>query len=390
MAEKYTITLGGWYQRTTLHLSEIYGFLSSGFSKLNLSKDKLHEYHQNLKLQKVSREVGYLEYVKAVNDDDIEIRYYEDGLYVLECSSDDIFSAQDNLKNYLDKYFNPAVAYIFSLGAPTPKVLADIKTVHPVVVGLIKENPEEFQVDAKKYGEVYSKITSDEITVFKTSLFIFVVASPKQKKAMTEIIETQIFFREFKDQLEKYLSIHRTIWEEISAIREKRFIKGNDIENQRIKLENYQKTINLIGSRINQMGAYIHTRASIAKDLQIESQLITLFQYKFEILTDTNTYIQEIWNMTKEYLNTALEIIRDLENKKVNNSIRSIQILASVGVISGLFGYLTKDSFPNITTTGLIYFAILVFASWPLNYLVTLIYKNIKYKINFPEYQSKI
>src|SRR3989339_864625 len=78
-----TITFGGWYQRTTMHLSEVFQFLSEGTSKLDLEKD-----------------------IKK-------------------------------LKEYFDTKYNPAINYLFSLGAPTPKILANIKDDHPIVIGEI-------------------------------------------------------------------------------------------------------------------------------------------------------------------------------------------------------------------------------------------------------------
>jgi len=130
------ITVGGWYQRTTLHLSEIYGFLAEGYSKLNLSKEKLSEYRQALNIKSVVRESSYLEYILLQTSDGITIKYYEDGLYVLEIESNDIKISQQKLVDYFENKFNPAIAYIFSLGAPTPKILANIKTDHPTVIGL--------------------------------------------------------------------------------------------------------------------------------------------------------------------------------------------------------------------------------------------------------------
>ncbi len=41
--QKYTVTYGGWFQRTTLHLSEVHYLFSDGNSDLNLSKEKLKE-----------------------------------------------------------------------------------------------------------------------------------------------------------------------------------------------------------------------------------------------------------------------------------------------------------------------------------------------------------
>lgn len=338
-----------------------------------------------MELKQVTRETGNLEFVRALTTGGIEIRYYEDGLYVLELFSEDINAGKKTLENYFEEVFNPGISYIFSLGAPTPKVLANIKSDHPTVISLATNNPADLTIDQSKFGNVYSQITSDGITVYKTPDYIFIVTSVDKKNIAKDLIEMQIFFREFKDQLEKYLNIHRKIWEEISAIKERSFIKGSEVENVRTKLDSYQKTINLIDSRINQMSTYIHTRAAITKDLKIESQLATLFQYKFEILSDTHAYIKEIWRMTNNYLSTAIETIKDIENRGLNNSIKSLQVITSIGVLSGILGYLSRDTLPKITYPGFVYFAILIIVIWPINYAISLIYKNHRYKINFPD-----
>ena len=53
---KIKIYYGGWYQRTTLHLSEIYDFLKRGHSNLDLDKRKLELLRNGLGLVSVSRE----------------------------------------------------------------------------------------------------------------------------------------------------------------------------------------------------------------------------------------------------------------------------------------------------------------------------------------------
>ncbi|KKT78200.1 MAG: hypothetical protein UW73_C0005G0025 [Microgenomates group bacterium GW2011_GWB1_44_8] len=387
---KTIVTFGGWYQRTTLHLSEIYGFLASGFTQLDLSKEKLQELRQKMDLKEVTRETGSLEYVKAQTNSGIQIRYYEDGLYILELYTGNIEEAAATLKQYFEEVFNPGISYIFSLGAPTPKVLANIQTEHPTVISVTADDPSSYQIDPHKFGGVYSQVTSQGVTVFKTRNYIFIVTDSSRETVAQDLVDMQIFFREFKDQLEKYLNIHRKIWEEISAIKERSFIKGSEVENVRTKLDSYQKTINLIGSRINQMNAYIHTRASIAKGVKIETQLVSLFQYKFEVLSDTHSYIKEIWRMTADYLSTAIDVVKDIENRGLNNNIRSLQVITSIGVLSGILGYLGRDTLPKITYPGLIYFFILLIVIWPINYGINLIYKNHKYKITFPERATNI
>ncbi len=392
MSDSHTfkVTYGGWYQRTTLHLSEIYNLFANGESNLNLSKEELKNFQANLELQDIFRESSSLEYVKATTASGVEIRYYEDGLYILEIITDDIFAAQELLEEYLEKKLNPAISYIFSLGAPTPKILANIKTVHPVVISVFEKEGKDFVPDESQFGRVYTKISSDSITVYKTPQFIFVTTGKKSDNSLTNLIETQIFFREFKDQLEKYLSIHRTIWEEISDIKEAKVIKGVDVEGIRGKLDGYQKTISLITNRINQMNSYINTRSSIAKHLKIEQDLVSLFEYKFETLTDTLSYIKEIWKMTTDYLGSAISNLVEIKNQTTSNNLKSLQTITSIGVISGVLGYLSATKLPTVSKEGAIYFLVLFCLTWAMNYVIVRKYKNKKYSLKFGERISNI
>ena len=278
----FTITFGGWYQRTTLHLSEIYDLFARGKSNLNLDQEKLNKFLRNFDFVEVTREWGDLEYIKCKTRNGIEVRYYEDGLYILEIMTNDVKSGQNILKYYYEEHIHPAVSYIFSLGAPTPKVLAAIKTSHPIVISTVTTKTKDF---LKKYefGEVYNEVISKNLSVFKTPKYV-VMVSTKKEKYLQDLIEMQIFFREFKDQLQTYLDIHREVWEEISEIKERGTIQGKDVEAVRSRLDSLQKTISLIKSRINQMGVYVKTRSSIASKLEIDGQLQSIFQYKYETL----------------------------------------------------------------------------------------------------------
>lgn len=388
---QYTVTFGGWYQRTTLHLSEIYGFLSAGFSKLNLSKVKLERLQQSLDLTHVSREVGYFEYVYATTRQGIEIRYYEDGLYIFQLKTDDIDAASQQLRDYYENLFEPAMAYLFSLGAPTPKLLANLKTEHQIVVHGSIAKLSEFRVD-EKYGDVYSHLSHDDIAVAKTTSHIFIMSRAGNSSLVQELVEMQIFFREFKDQLEKYLNIHRDIWEAIDQIATRKHIRGKEVEKVRALLDSYKKTIGLITNRINQMGNYANTRASITDNLKLEDELLSLFQYKFEVLTDTLEYIKEIWVMTSDYLDQAIDIVSDIQSRAANSSIESLRAITTIGVITGVLAYLQTTELPQawVTQTGIIYFAIIFTATWLVNWAVGAAYRMIRYKVEFVDRVSKI
>lgn len=387
---KFKITFGGWYQRTTLHLSEIYDLFVEAKSNLNLSKEQLAEYARLLDFASVTREAGYLEFIRATTRNGIEVRYYEDGLYILEIESSDIEGGKKMLSDYFENRLSPAIAYIFSLGAPTPKILANIKTVHPTVISVTGKNPASYVVDTTIFGEVYQKIVAKDIVVYKTPLYIFVVSKPGAEEKVADVVAMQIFFREFKDQLEKYLNIHRNLWEEISAIKERKSVKGNEVEVLRSKLDHYQKAISLISNRINQMGTYIRTRSSVAKKLDIENHLTELFQFKFEVLSDTLDYIKELWKMTVDYLNSAIQNLVEIKGQSTTRGIQSLQLITSLGVVSGIIGYLSKNEFPQITAIGALYFLLIIVATWLVNYTLTRLYVAKKYRLSFGERASDI
>jgi len=383
---KFTVIYGGWYERTTLHLSEVYDLMALRSSKLDLSKEKISELCDGLGISTVSREAGYLEFVKAMTADGILIKYYEDGLYVLESEIDDIADVPGErvrLEKYFNENLNPALSYIFSLGAPTPKVLANIKTNHPTVVSGLSPRAAAGSIDEAIFGPIYSSTSSSGISVIKTPLYIFVMATPASASLAPSVVENLIFFREFKDHLEKYLNIHRSIWEEIADIKEKKAIRGRDVDTVRGKLDSYQKTIELIANRINQMGSYVKTRSEIAGGLKVGGYLEELFQYKFETLLATLDYIKEIWNMTSGYLTSSINNLLEIKGQSTARGVQSLQVITSLGVVSGIIGYISRNELPRVTAAGAIYFAGIITFTYFVNVGISRLYKNKKYNLKF-------
>jgi hypothetical protein len=52
-------------------------------------------------------------------------------------------------------------------------------------------------------------------------------------------------------------------------------------------------------------------------------------------------------------------------------------------VITGVVGYLSATKLPTVSRPGIIYFVILFFATWLMNYVISKKYKNKKYSLKF-------
>ena len=214
------IYIGGWFQRTTLHLTEIWNFLKHGESNLDLPKEKLFEARKNLSIIGVSRESGPLEYISAKTNLGISYRIYEDGLIVLEKDFTGLKKDFKDIRDYYENKLSKGLSYIFSKGAPVPKELADIKTILPYIVTVHDaEESEARQIFKDENEEIYSVLSTENVVVYR-SPGVILINNLKDEDLLRGIIESQIFFREFKSQLHRYLEIHRTIWEKIRKIKE--------------------------------------------------------------------------------------------------------------------------------------------------------------------------
>jgi hypothetical protein len=284
------IHVGGWFQRTTLHLSELYDFLLEASSPLDLDSEKLKKLRAALNIKSVEMKVGRLQYIETVTTDAIRFNIYEDGLIVLERDGGDTKTLQKDitsLTNYYETKLSPAFEYVFSLGAPVPKELANIKTVYPYFVILRDASNDDALALLEEFKQTkYFEINHDAYDIFRGNKLYLINNKSEKLDHISRFVEEQIFIREFKGQMHRYLNLHRFIWEKIADIKERGKIKGSDIGGFRGKIEGYAKTINLIDTRIDQMGTYIRTRESIAKNDDRLKNFTTVFEYKYETLSD--------------------------------------------------------------------------------------------------------
>lgn len=375
------IYIGGWFQRTTLHLTEIWDFLKYGKTNLNLQKDKLDLAKNELDIKEVTRQNGLLEYIQIETNSKINYRIYEDGLIILEKDFDELENDFESIKQYYDEKLSKSLSLIFSKGAPVPKELANIKTILPYIIMASDAKKEEAEKLFKNQNEdIYSALSTDKTEVYRSS-GIILINNLENKGLAREIIESEIFFREFKTQLGRYLSIHRTIWEKIEKIKEVKKIKGNQIEKLRNELAIYQKTINLISARIEQMDTYILTRQRVTGLQKIDDNLKEIFQFKFETLIDTHEYIKDLWQMTNHYLASAIELLTSLQAESTKNTISSLQLITSIGVVAGIISYLESDRLPNFTIVGILYFFLLLFVALIINNFLSSFYRNKKFNV---------
>lgn len=390
------VYIGGWFQRTTLQLSEIYDFLKYGESELKLDKNKLKKLWDNLDINKdigVNYKIEGLEYLTYTTNSNISIKIFEDGLITLHKSDIidmAVFRETDFLADYYEGCLSKAINYLFSLGAPVPKELANIKSVYPYFIVLNKGSKKDVDLlISKTENQKYFEYSSDIYDIDRGDIYYFINNKKASELEVERYIEEQIFIREFKAQLHRYLNMHRIIWEKIADVKENANITGKEIIKCSNKIDGYAKTVNLIEGRINQMSSYLKTRERLAKDDVSLRESLDLIGYRYETLGNTLTYIKDLWKMTNNYVTSAAKLFNNLKGDVTNKSISDLTIVTSMGVGASLIGLFTKSE-PSFSLFSLIYFFILALIGFTVNSVMKYIANNKKYEINDIEYDKNI
>ncbi len=235
----------------------------------------------------------------------------------------------------------------------------------------------------------YFEFQNDKYDVIRGDKYYFINNKTQSSEKIERYIEEQIFIREFKGQMHRYLNIHRIIWERIDEVKEHVKVKGSEIVKFTSKIEGYAKTINLIDGRIKQMSTYISTREKIAKSDEELAEFLAISGYRYETLRDTLNYIQYLWSMTQNYVNSAQKQFNNIKGDVTNKSVNSLTIVTSMSAGAAIIG-LFQESAPQFTIFGVVYFFVLALIGWGSQKLLGYISKKQSYDVTDVEYEKNI
>lgn len=333
------IILGTWFPRTEIHLEEIYQFFKNGQAE-GLEKKELRMYWRSLHIEEVEfQDNSDFERVKFVSHG-VTTSITEDGIILFSVETENSLNDLKRIEDFYVEKFGPALAYLFSKGAPLPQSLAQVREIYPkIVVGknITKEETENF---FKENGDVYlTSTSSQDITIFygRTSELINIEGVKPDEKTLEQLFEYVVFARTFSQLLKRYLSLHRTTWSDISSIYESEGMRYRDFPLVRSRILEILKTISFIRARMEQMGHILEARNIIIQD-PLRDTLSRLGFNRMETLRSTLDYSKSLWQMTKDYSESTLTLFESVVEENTQREIRLLQQVAVAGMMVGFFG----------------------------------------------------
>jgi hypothetical protein len=130
------------------------------------------------------------------------------------------------------------------------------------------------------------------------------------------------------------------------------------------------------------MNLYIPTRSAVVQNNEWQKFLTGTLEFQYNNLDHTLDYIKSLWDMTMNYLDSAIEIFTEINTLSTRDSVNALTVISSIGVISGVLGFLAATQFPSVTRVGMAYFAILLVGTILINRILAFVYSHLRYKIN--------
>jgi len=137
------------------------------------------------------------------------------------------------------------------------------------------------------------------------------------------------------------------------------------------------------------MSTYISTRERIAKEDEDLRQFLAISGYRYETLRDTLEYIKYLWDMTKNYVNSAQKLFDGIKQDVTSSSIDSLTIVTSMSAGAAILSLFTESE-PEFTSFGFAYFFILAFVGWLATKLLARVNERRKYEISDVDYDKNI
>jgi hypothetical protein len=277
-------------------------------SELELDKKKLIKLHAAIGLKKVEYQGGTFDRIIS-ECAGINFEYLEDGLLVLEKKFQNFDNDLKFLNNFYDQKLVPIFSYLYSRGAPLPALalIAPIHRIRPTVIVAQEAKEKEINDLLLKIGNElpHAKVIEKNYQVYFAPKYILIVTKQSRSAECLNLIHHYIFFREYENQLHKYLNINRYLWDRVAEIFKRETVKYKELPELREKLLDYREKNTLIKNRLNQMDNYLAVRMNAVVSENLLDFLTNYKANRFLKIRGIHDYITKLWQMTDESLGSA-------------------------------------------------------------------------------------
>jgi len=311
-----------WTPRTRLHLREIWHWINKEQSSLRSE----YVYDSNY------------DYILIHFTTGVQLFWFDDGFALLKLVSDDTKWAHTVLHDGRAWHERVVGALFSQHGAPIPSTLLQEKVeFHLLSMGI----PETTSLE---YSQEQSRILGCQLREGENTESGYIVhadtwtfISPTFDESTYDSVATLILFSgHVAHTLGAYLRTHRRLWDEITTWRESRELRLNELPLMRDRLMTLHRDVNFVSSRLHQIGPFVEARKKYAQESQVDYILRNLKLENSEEHIRTVHYVSQLWLMTKEYIDSTVNLVNLLYQENVQKELNSLQIVFMVATVASV------------------------------------------------------
>ncbi|MBN2854065.1 hypothetical protein JXK06_00840 [Patescibacteria group bacterium] len=333
------IFVGSWYPRTLFHLNELHRFFLDGSTELSLNKEKLKEIRKSLNPKDVvlKQDLGQSFLEATVNK--YKFQVLENGLTIMSTLKVDQKNLEEEmfkLSEFAFKKVYSSLSYLFSLGAPIPKVFAAMKSVMPFTLIVQEATKKEVEIFlAERQQKIIKEFKNKDIQVYYGENIVII--NGDQIRAEKVVKECIYYLHDAESQFHKILNMHRFIWEEVSLIKSVKVIKYKDLPRTRDLIMEIESEVIFFKSRIDQLDKILKAQAERVSRLSQKNDSVCLgFLDGFQALIASGNYIQSLWSMTEDYLSGASKLVSIVYQESSNKQINTLQFVFIISAVASI------------------------------------------------------
>lgn len=335
--EVISLVTGSWFPRTKLHIKEYDAFLKEGTSHLPLDPAELTRLRNELAPEDVSYNGARFDFVHAMLRG-IDVTFYEDGLLMLERKpGNDLVKEAAALRAFYHDRLAPALAYLYKLGSPMLSQRIPHIGQRPLIIQVSGATDDEVNKLLARFDDKTHFVSrTKKLNVYFADHHIIVAHDGKQEDAAQVAIRSFILFREYEHKLRHYLDLHRTIWESISDIHGRDPLRIKDLPEIRDHLLDFKRDLAVSKTRLGQLRSYLPARRREVNEAGLEQQMRDIEAYRFEKVEAASSYMDELWHMLADYIESTVQITDLLYQENLQKEINFEQFIFLVASVAAI------------------------------------------------------
>ncbi len=330
--------LGTWFQRTSLHLREIERFVKHRQGIPGLDNKRLEELWEVLSPHEVTYHEGDFDYL-AIRCGEATVSITEDGVILIRWPLKDVRATRERLEKFYSQRLGPVLNYLFSLGAPLPHALRDVKEAYPILLAGSDLTTADVELIFQEIEDaIHSRVASDALEIFRGEVIdLFNLRGGDLRAELHEdLFRHLIFAREFEEQLASYLFLHRQMWETIARARSSKTMRYRDFPAVRYQLLQYLQILQFVTARLAQMKDILMGRQAVIASLPFDESVLKLD--RFEHLETDQKYVSHLWEMTTNYVEDTLGLLESLFQENTQRELNTLKFVTLITALTGFFG----------------------------------------------------